>query len=435
MNNPRFKLIRAAVVCMMCAVGMMCPAAAGAEDLPPLQLSPRDALQMAVENSRSVWYSMTVLDQARSAHRWRYLRLLPELEVDGALASSQTDASSWQGTAEGGASLLLQAEDLLYPRETMDARRQAEAAFDGTRVDFRAEVYTAYFRLVLLQEEIALLERQVDSAADRLDAARFDFDNGRISEYEYLSAQLSYEEAVPQLEGKQIEYEISLQRFRLLIGLDTDRTLIFTGNLEAPDTPSGIDEKTAPAGLSYTPLIRQQTADVRARQTALKKVPLRFLPDLSVSLSKSYSADLSSGTGSDDSSGSYSVTLSFSFNDLLPGSQYRANLETARSNLEDARRRLEDNIEEQQIELQELLARLEKSVADIEAARFKKELADRFYIIAQSEYENGRRDLLELEEADVKRGEAQLSLLSVIYERMVLLIQLEQLMGQSLLEW
>jgi hypothetical protein len=108
---------------------------------------------------------------------------LPELEVEGALTSYQTDASSWQGTTEGSASFLLQAEDLLYPRETMNDRRQAEAAFDGTRVDFRAEVYAAYFRLVLLQEEIDLLERQVGSAVDRLEAARYDFDNGRISEY------------------------------------------------------------------------------------------------------------------------------------------------------------------------------------------------------------------------------------------------------------
>lgn len=435
MNSLTFKAVRAALVSLACAVWMTLPTGAGAEDLPPLQLSPREALQMAVENSRTVWYSMTVLEQARSAHRWRYLRLLPELEVEGALASYQTDASSWQGTTEGSASLLLQAEDLLYPRETMNARRQAEAAFEGTQVDFRAEVYAAYFRLVLLQEEIDLLERQVGSAVDRLEAARYDFDNGRISEYEYLSAQLSYEEAVPQLEGKQIEYENSLQRFRLLIGVDTDQPVIFTGNLEAPDIPAEVNEKTVTSVLSKTPLIRQQTADVQTRKTALKKVPLRFLPDLSVSLSKSYSADLSSGASSDSSSGSYSLSLSFSFNDLLPGSQYRTSLETTRVNLEDARRRLEDNIEEQQIELQELLARLEKSHADIEAARFKKELSDRFYIIAQSEYENGRRDLLELEEADVKRGEAQLSLLSAIYERMVLLIDLERLTGQSLIEW
>lgn len=434
MNSLTFNAVRAALVILACAVWMTLPTGAGAEDLPPLRLSPQDALQMAVENNRTVWYSRTVLDQARSAHRWRYLRLLPELEVEGALASYQTDASSWQGTTEGGASLLLQAEDLLYPREAMNARRQAESAFDGTRVDFRAEVYTAYFRLVLLQEEIALLERQVGSAADRLEAARFDFDNGRISEYEYLSAQLSYEEAVPQLEGKRIEYENTLQRFRLLLGIGSGQPIILTGTLSAPDTPSEIEEKTT-AGLPETPEIREKTADVKTRETALKKVPLRFLPDLSVSLSKSYSADLSSGTSSESSTGSYSVTLSFSFNDLLPGSQYRTALETARTNLEDARRRLEDNLEEQEVELQELLARLEKSRADIEAARFKKELADRFYIIAQSEYENGRRDLLELEEADVKRGEAQLSLLSVIYERMVLLIDLEQLAGQSLLKW
>ncbi|MGC9312735.1 MAG: TolC family protein [Sediminispirochaetaceae bacterium] len=434
MSSLTFKMVRAAAVCMMCAVGMMYPAGADAEELPPLRLSPRDALHMAVENSRSVWYSMAALDQARSAYRWRYLRLLPELEVEGALASYQTDASSWQGTAEGSASLLLQAEDLLYPRETLNARRQAEAAFDGTRVDFRAQVYTDYFRLVLQQEETALLERQLRSADDRLEAARFDFDNGRISEYEYLSAQLSREEAVSKLDGTQIEYKNALQRFRLLLGLDSEQPIIFTGNLDAPDTPSEIEEKTA-AVLPETPGIREKTADVKTRETALKKVPLRFLPDLSISLSKSYSADLSAGTGSDSSTGSYSVTLSFSFNDLLPGSQYRTTLETARTNLEDARRRLEDNLEEQEVELQELLARLDKSSTDIEAARFKKELADRFYSIAQSEYENGRRDLLELEDADLKRVEAQLSLLSAVHERMVLLIDLERLTGQSLIEW
>jgi len=435
MNSLTFKWIRTAVVCIMCAVGMLYPAAAGTEELPPLQLSPREALQMAVENSRTIWYSISALDQARSAYRWRYLQLLPELEVKGALASYQTDASNWQGTAEGSASLLLQAEDLLYPQETLNARRQKEAAYARTRIDFRAEVYTDYFSLVLLQEEIALVKRQLRTAADRLDAARFDFDNGRISEYEYLSAQLTREESVSKLDGMQIAYENELQRFRLLLGVDSGQPIILTGTLSAPDIYSELEEKTAAAGLSETPLIRQQTAEVRTKETALKKVPLRFLPDLSVSLSKDYAAVLSNGMSSESSSGSYSVTLSFGFNDLFPGSQYRTSLATARTNLEDARRRLEDNLEEQDLELRELLARLEKSRTDIEAARFKKELADRFYAIAQSEYENGRRDLLELEEADVKRGEAQLSLLSAIHERMGLMIDLEQLTGQRLLEW
>lgn len=54
------------------------------------------------------------------------------------------------------------------------------------------------------------------------------------------------------------------------------------------------------------------------------------------------------------------------------------------------------------------------------------ELVERFYEIAQTEYENGRRDLLEVEEAEIQRSEARLNLLKIYSQRISLLITLDQ---------
>jgi len=434
MNKRNTRLLKIAFLCLFCSAGMYSPAAVRAEDASPVRLSPRQAEQLALGNTLGVWTAMKKLEQADTIYRWRYLRLLPELEVKGALTSNQIDATVWQSSLDGSASFILQAEDLLYPKETSISRSMAETSLSREMADFRAEIYTSYYELVLLQKEIILFERQVQSAADRLEAARFDFDNGRISEYEYLSARLSYEEAVPELKEKQIDYESAVQQFRLLIGLEDGRPLILTGdlpdNISFPDTREKII-----SDLSDAPLIRQQTEQVREKGNDLKKLPLRFLPDLSLILSRSYSTVIPDGTSSDSDRTSYSIGLTFNFNDLLPGSQYRSAREAARLDLEEARRLLEDTLAEKEVSLQEIWSRFEKSGTDIEAAGFKKELADRFYTIALSEYENGRQDILELEEADLKRGEAQLSLLSAIYQQLSLVIELERLTGKQLIAW
>jgi len=432
MNSLKSSRIFTAAVCMLLFSVLILPSSLSAQESAPLRITPDEAFRMALENSRDVWSSMTAMDQAGKAYRWRYLQLLPELKIEGALESRQTDATDWAGGAGAGVSLVMQAEDLVSLEEKRVKNQQQQAAFRKTTVDFKAEVYTSYFDLVLQREEITLRKRQLQSASDRLEAARFDYDNGRISEYEYLSAQLSYEETAPVLKGKQIGYESAIKRFLLLIGADTGQEIELTGDLMTAGLFDSAEE--LPGVLRKTPLIEQLSAVLRSREVALKKVPLKFLPDLSLSLSRSFSTNIPAGTSSDTSDGNYSLSIVFNLNDLLPGSQFQTEREAALTSIEDARRQLENNVEEQEVLLQELLAGIEKSAADIEAARFKKELSDRFFSIAESEYENGRRDLLDLEDADLKRGEAQLGLLSAVYQRMNLLIELEKLTGMDLIE-
>lgn len=436
MNNLKRREIY--VTILILAIIIFPPAKVSAQDDALLRLSPHEAYERVLENSRESWSSMRDLDQAEESYRWRHLSLLPDLQVNASLSSAQIDAASWKGSLKGELSLLLQAENILDLEVSAAEKDEAKTALRIVRSRLKSAIYRDYFRLLLLQQELALLERQIQSAADRLEAARYDYENGRISEYEYLSAQLSYQETSPQVQQKKNEYESAIEHFKLLIGAEDNQEVQLSADLNgAASFIESIDSLSAEArtALSESPRLAQLQAQLRSVELRLKRVPLQFLPDLSISVSETLVNDFSDRSLQDSYGGSYALSIYFTLNDFLPGSQYRRERHTALTNLEDTRSLIQTTKAEQRLTFQELSAKLEASKTDIEAARFRKELADRFYSITVSEYENGRRDLLELEEADLKRSEAQLALYSTIHRSLGYLIELEELCGVKLVEW
>ena len=391
----------------------------------PLVLSPAEAFERAYHRDLSQWQNSRRLEQAASQQRWRYLQLLPEIEAQGLLSSREQPPTEWSSDLGASLNLTFSATSITELEKAKLGYDAAAAELEDYRRELRAELYQTYYRLLLLQEEINLQEKQLSSARARLDAARYDFESGRISEYELLSARLTVQEQEPELEASRIEYSSVAGRFKQDLGVPEEQDIELSGSLqiEPVETPR-IDELIE--GLKSGPGLQADRAALEQQRLNSRMVHSRYLPQLTISLSRGVVNSFQGRGFTEYDAARYALSLSFSFNDLFPGSEYRNARHTADTQLESARRRLRQNLQDRHTLLRETFAKLQKAQRDIEAAQLKLELAERFYRIAQEEYESGRRDLLEVEDAEVKRSAAQLDLLRTYYIRTSLLITMDK---------
>ncbi|MFW5711012.1 MAG: TolC family protein [Spirochaetia bacterium] len=388
-----------------------------------LVLSPAEAFERAYRHDLSRWQQSRGVELAERKERWRYLQLLPELETAAVLSSIEQLPTDWRSDLSASLSLTFNAANIAGVKGALLDQQAASAGLQAYRREFQAEVYRSYYRLLLLQEELSLQKKQLKSARARLTAARYDFESGRISEYELLSARLSVQEQEPQLESKQIEYRSALREFTQDMGLPADQPLRLNASLQSVpyEVPSA---EQILAGLSATPGIEARQVEVAQQRLNARMVHTRFLPELSLSLSRGVVNSFQGEGFTEYDSSRYALSLSFTFNDLLPGSEYRNARHSAETQMEAALRNLDQSLQDRRTVVEETVAKLQKNRRDIEAAELRMELAERFYEIAQAEYENGRRDLLEVEEAEVQRSEARLNLLNRYYNRIDLIITL-----------
>ncbi|MFO7729357.1 MAG: TolC family protein [Spirochaetia bacterium] len=396
---------------------------AAGEEGAPLVLGPAEAFERAYRHDLSRWQQSRDVDLAEQKRRWRYLQLLPQLEAEAVLLSFEQVPSQWQSDLSAVLSLTFNAASLAELKTAELGYHAAAAGLAAYRSEYRADVYRDYYNLLLLQEEQALQKKQLESARARLEAAHYDFESGRISEYELLSAQLSVQEQAPQLESTQIKYRSAVRRFKQELGLPEVQVLELNASLQ--DIPFKVGPaKEIIAGLPDSPGIEAQVVEVARQRLNSRMVHTRFLPQLRLSLTRGAVNSFQGEGFSEYDSSRYAFSLSFTFNDLLPGSEYRNARHSAETQLESAVRSLDQSLQDRRTMVEETAAKLQKVRRDIEAAELRLELAERFYEIAQTEYENGRRDLLEVEEAELQRGEARLNLLRAYYSRIDLLITL-----------
>ncbi|MCF7948059.1 MAG: TolC family protein [Spirochaetia bacterium] len=398
-------------------------AVAAGEGGEPLVLSPAEAFERAYRHDLSQWQNSRRLEMAATQQRWRYLQLLPEIEAQGLLASREQLPTEWSNDLSASLRVTFSASSIAELERAKLRYTAAVAELENYRREFRAELYQTYYRLLLLQEEIKLQEKQLASARARLEAAQYDFESGRISEYELLSARLTVQEQKPQIEASRIEYSSIVERFKQNLGLPEEQDIELSGLLQIePAEVPALQELIE--GLERGPGLQADRAALEQQRLSRRMLHSRYLPQLSISLSRGVVNSFEGSGFTEYDSAQYALSLSFSFNDLLPGSEYRNARHTAETQVESARRRLRENLQNRQTQLQETSAKLQKAERDIEAAQLKLELAERFYRIAQEEYESGRRDLLEVEDAEVKRSAARLDLLRAYYNRTSLLITL-----------
>ena len=304
------------------------------------------------------------------------------------------------------------------------------------------DVRKAFFRLLLLRENIENMEQTIAAAEDRYAQARSNYDNGLVPEYTMLSAQVAMENLKPPLEDMVIGYRTALLAFKQLIGVERDRDIELRGSVEMQPLSFELEELFA-GSIDRRGDIRSLKKGIENLENLREMSRSELYPSLTLffSLDPTFMGDPFRDKWFEDTDenwtqrgGMFSVSVSVPLDPLLPSSQSRGRIADQEEMIRQTQIRLAQARQGAELEIESLLLGLRKSLKSIDNLRLNVDLAQRAYNLAEEAYSAGGKELLEVQNAELELRKARLEVLQEQYNYTVGLLDLEYAINTPLNE-
>ena len=279
------------------------------------------------------------------------------------------------------------------------------------------DVTKQFYKLILLREQIELTSQRITDKGRRYEQARINYENGLTDEYKLLSARVAWENEKPKLTELQVQYQQGLLAFRNDLGVPFTQDLEPFGEIDPPTLTLGLQEITRE-------LLAQQL-DVQQLQSSARTLDQQYFltnadraPALSLGWSYDpsfngdpWQDDLFDGDRWNQREGAFTITITQPLDPWLPFSTLRNNLSDIRRKQEQNRIQQAQEVNRAEIEVRNLIRGIQAAEETVEALKSNIDLAQRAYELAEVGYNNGLRDLLEVQDAEVELQSARFELL------------------------
>lgn len=342
-------------------------------------------------------------------------------------------------TAMGNLSISLNLNAALF--EGLKMTRQNFEAGKISLVQAQAQteknVRKAFYGILLQEGSLKLAKEKFATSEERVKQTKINFSNGLVPELSYLQTQLSVEMQKPTIMDSELNLDQQKNSFAFLLGLPVGTQITLEGAIEPTISSYNVDElieKNMGNRLDLALIQKNiELMNTQIRATTLQ----RYTPSLS--LSQTFMPRLSAidDTWTDvdnwtDSSGSFSLTLSFNLTNLLPFSASGQSLETTRENV----RKLELNMNQAaynaELEIRNLVRKLDKSRTSIAAMGLSVSIAEKAYRLSEQGYRAGTIEYLDLKDAENSLLQAKLGELSEKFNYASTILDLESALNTKL---
>lgn len=316
--------------------------------------------------------------------------------------------------------------------------RMGVLSLEDSKRKLTKDVSKAFYDLLLLKAQIELFREQIAAAEERYEQARANYNSGLVDEYTMLSAQVAYENQKPGLTGLETGYQQALMGFKMQIGLPFTEEVNPVGTIDPPPLDYSIDmlDREVLArrlDLQQLTLLEQ----VLLEQENLTKSARLPMINLGLDFDPSFGGDPWDGDWFDgdlwsQQSGMFRITVIQSLDSWLPYSRVNNEIAGTRTEIEKNRLTREQALDGAEMEIRSLLLSIRSSEETVTALELNIDLAQRAYELAEIGYNNGLRDLLQVQNAEVELKSAQFQVLQQKKNIMSNLIDLEYALQTNL---
>ena len=304
------------------------------------------------------------------------------------------------------------------------------------------DVKKAFYNLVLLEENIILLGQNIDAAQKRYNQAKVNYENGLVSEYDMLSARVTWENLKPNLQDMRAGYQSALLAFKHLVGLERGQAVRIQGSIAIKQQRFDIEELI----LNYVGG-RLDIESLRQSIVSLENAKNISITSLFPSVTVMFSLDPTFLKNPfedpwfedvDDDwrymSGMFGVTVTLPLDGLIPGSTTWVSIANTEDSIRQTQIALTRAVQGAELEIESIVMGLEKSLKSIETLKLNVDLAQRAYGMAEDAYNVGARELLDVQNAELGLQKARLEVLKEEYNYTTGLLDLEYAINASLEE-
>lgn len=412
-----------------------------------------DAIKIALENNNQI--KITRLELIKSDEKLVEARsgLIPQLNLSAAYSRYLKKPvlflppDSPFGRLTGGVieigfdnsylgSLTLQVPIFAWPvysgiRIANKSRSIAEQIYKSTAAKIISDVKKAFYGVLLAKEGYKITKMRINLAEDNLKNVEKMYRQGLVSEYDYVSAQVQYQNLLPLLIQAENNLELAKNALKLMLGIDVKEDIDVAGEMKIDDFQE-IDYSTALKDLyQNNPDLKQVEYQVELSREFVSTEFSGHLPSLFLTGNFQYQAQAND----------------FNFNQyrwirttfigvqvqipIFKGFETQARIDQARISLQQSIERLTFTKQALENELKNTIYKIEQSRKRIETQKKAVELAELGYKIARKRFESGVGTQLEVSNAEVNLAQAKLNYQQAIYDYLVALSDLERLTGKT----
>ena len=419
------------------------------ETTPTMHITLDKAVELALSENPTIKIAEKEIELKEVSKSEAWQNLLPTVTLDGAIvynakvASMKMEAmgktqeikmgkdnsNTWNGALQIAIPLYAPAVYETMKLTNNDVQLAVEKS-RGSKIDMISQVTKAYYQLMLAQDSYNVLNENYKLAETNFNIVNKMFEQGLVSEYDKISAEVQKNNAWPSVISGKNAVELAMLQLKVLMGITADVRLVIDDNLKNYENEMSNMTNTE-IDLADNSSLRQidMQTDMISRQRRLLKTS--FIPTLA--LVGNYQIQSISNTNWNIAkynwSDAASVTLSLSipifkasnFSGLKSNKIQLFQLAETRTNTE---RMLK-------MQAQSFIDNMTTSSEQLASNKEAVRLAEKGLEISQKRYDIGNGTILELTNSQVQLTNTRLSYNNTIYDYLVAKSELKKVLGKE----
>ena len=427
---------------MMMVALAVCSLGATAQET--LRLTLDKAIEIALSDNPTIEVANQTVELKKISDKETVLGLLPEASLTGAYTRTikkQTmvmNGMKFQvgipNQYQGGLTVSLPVFAPALYKSMKLTKTDVELAVEQARAskqDLVNQVTKAFYQMLLAQDSYAVLEKSYAQAEANYNIVKAKFDQGRVSEYDKISAEVQMRNLQPSVISTRNAVELSRLQLVVLMNVDPEMDFELDGNLADYEEAVFAGVLTADStSLNNNSSLKQMDMSTRMLQQTLTLNKQSFAPMVALQFNYMYTCMADDFKFKDYEWNPYSnVSLSVS----IPLFKYSNFSTVKKTNLQIAQMMTNRNYTARQLAMQQQ-SYLNSMAASAEQVSSNKEAitqAQKGRDIAEKLYEVGRGTVLELNSAEVALTQARLTYAQSIFDYLTAKADLDKLQGKE----
>ncbi len=415
------------------------------EAAPTMHLTLDKAIELALSENPTMKVAEKEIELKEVSKTEAWQNLLPTVSLTGSVTYNikvaeiktsmgsfkmgMDDSNTWNGALQVSLPLYAPAVYQTMSLTKSDLQLAVEKS-RGSKIDLVNQVTKAYYQLMLAQDSYNVLNENYKLAETNFNIVNAMYEQGRVSEYDKISAEVQKNSAWPSVVSGKNAVEIAKLQLKVLMGITADVDLVIDDNLknhEAEMTMAANNE----IDLSNNSSLRQidMQGELLGRQRKLMKTS--YLPTLALVGSYQYQSMSNTNWEINKFNWSNASSLTLSLNIPI----FKASNQTQlKSNKIQQYQLAETRINTERMlgmQAQSYIDNMTKSAEQLQSNKNAVELAQKGLEISQKRYDVGRGTILELTNSQVSLTNVKLSYNNTIYDYLVAKSELNKVLGKE----
>ena len=425
---------RCSIACMLLLLTSSAPMRAQEPSKPVVALTLKRAIELALQNSKDIQAAKLQASLADRSAMITRSQFLPNLYAGSGAGYTNGIPETPGGRAPALFNVTYTEQVINEPlrgqaKELQEQAKKQKILMEDTKNSVISRTAVAYLELGMVRHSLELLRKEQGSADKILNVTTERQGEGFELPVEVTKAQLTkarVAQRILQLEGREDELEVFL---RSQTGIPEDTAI----DVAADDLPGEAEQAganlVAMALQTNTSLLASQ-ADVRATQFRLIGEKRGYYPTLELVGVYSLLAKFNNYLDFFKTFQRNNFNAGVQVQVPIFSAQTKANIALAQVNLEVAKANLENRRNQVTAEIRQKTRRLRERDAAKEVARLELQLAQQDVTVLQSQFQEGKLNLREVERARLQENEKWMAYLDSNFQRQQAQLDLLQTAGQ-----